>query len=171
MQLYFIISFWRALRNKRIQNPMIFVNLIDIFIFWFFRMVWRKKLRVSGLLWLHSPYCKNWNPRYPSNMSECLQFPWIPLRYPPDIPKIPPRHLQGTQDINRRQQMTTDANRHQQTPTDTLRHWQVLFEYVWRCLLAHVVVCWHLEFPGDVWGLFRGCLGGVWGYMSGIHGN
>ena len=74
-------------------------------------------------------------------------------KHPPDIPKAPPRYLQGTQHSNRRQQ----------TPPDTPKHWQVLFEYVWRCLLGHVVVCWHLDFPGDVWGLLRGCLCGVWG--------
>ena len=26
-------------------------------------------------------------------------------------------------------------------------------------LLSSVVVCWYLEFPGDVWGVFRECLG------------
>ena len=39
------------------------------------------------------------------------------------------------------------------------------------CPLASVVVCWHVMFPGDVWG----CLGDVWGvsggYLSGIYGN
>ena len=47
----------------------------------------------------------------------------------------------------------------------------MLFEYVWQCPLASVVVCWHVMFPGDVWG----CLGDVWGvsgrYLSGIYGN
>ena len=115
-----------------------------------------------------APYCKDWNPRNSSNMSECLQFPWVPLRYPQITPLTSPKH---PPDISRELKISTDDNRRQQTPPDTLRYRQVLFEYVWRCLLAHVVVCWHLEFPGDVWGLFRGCLGGVWGYMSGIHGN
>ena len=32
------------------------------------------------------------------------------------------------------------------------------------CLLAFV-------FPGDVWGVSGGCLGGVWGYKNGIHGH
>ena len=46
----------------------------------------------------------------------------------------------------------------------------MLFEYVWQCPLASVVVCWHVMFPGDVWGCLGdvwgvsgGCLGGVWG--------
>ena len=26
-------------------------------------------------------------------------------------------------------------------------------------------------FPGDIWGVSRGCLVGVWGYLSGIHGH
>ena len=47
----------------------------------------------------------------------------------------------------------------------------MLFEYVWQCPLASVVVCWHVMFPGDVWV----CLGDVWGvserYLSGIYGN
>ena len=91
--------------------------------------------------------------------------------YPSDTPSHPLNTPQTSPGNSRYQQTTTDDNRRQQKPTETLRNWQVLFECVWRCLLAHVVVCWHLEFPGDVWELFRGCLGGVWGYMSGIHGN
>ncbi len=80
--------------------------------------------------------------------------------YPSDTPRQPPN---TPPDISRELKISTDDNRWQQRPTDTLRHWQVLFEYVWRCLLAHFVVCWHLDFPGDVWGLLRGCLCGVWG--------
>ena len=83
--------------------------------------------------------------------------------YPSDTPRHPLNTPQTSPWNSRYQQMTTDDNRWQKTPTDTLRHWQVLFEYVWRCLLAHFVVCWHLDFPGDVWGLLRGCLCGVWG--------
>ncbi len=33
-------------------------------------------------------------------------------RHPPDIPQTPSRQLQGTQDINRRQQTTSDTSRH-----------------------------------------------------------
>ena len=51
------------------------------------------------------------------------------------------------------------------------RNWQVLFEKVWQCFLASVVVCWHLMFPGDIWGVSGRSLRGVWGYLSGIHRN
>ena len=47
----------------------------------------------------------------------------------------------------------------------------MLFEYVWRGLLASVVVCWHLMIPGEVWGVSGGCLVCVRVYLSGIHGN
>ena len=39
------------------------------------------------------------------------------------------------------------------------------------CLLVSVVVCWHLLLPGDVWWVCGGCLVGIWGYLSDIHGN
>ena len=126
-------------------------------------MVKQKKLCISGLCRndVTATYCKDWNPRYPSNTSECLQFPWIPLRYPPDIPKIPPRHLQGTQDINRRQQMTTDANRCQQTPSDTDRC----------CLSMSGGVCWRMLSFVDILSSLEmsgGCLGDVWVVSGGI---
>ena len=47
----------------------------------------------------------------------------------------------------------------------------MLFEYVWRCQLASVAVCWHVVFPGDVWGVSGGRLGGVLGCLRSIHGN
>ena len=37
--------------------------------------------------------------------------------------------------------------------------------------MASVVVCLHVLFNGDVWGVSVGYLGGVRGYLSGIHGN
>ena len=80
--------------------------------------------------------------------------------YPPDIP-------QTTPGSRRCQQTSTDAARHKQTAPDTQRHWKVLLEYIWRCLLASVVLCWHLLLPGDVWGVSVGCLGGVWGMSGG----
>ena len=33
-------------------------------------------------------------------------------RHHPDIPKTTPRHLQGTQDVNKRQHAPTDTSRH-----------------------------------------------------------
>ena len=47
----------------------------------------------------------------------------------------------------------------------------MLFEYVWQCLLASVVVCWLFDFPGDVWGVSGRFLGGNWGYKTVIHGH
>ena len=126
-------------------------------------MVRQKKLCVSGLCRnnVRAPYCKAWNPRYPSNTSECLQFPWIPLRYPQTTPKYPPRHLQGTQDINRRQQMTTDAKRRKQTPSDTDRCCLSMFGSVcWR-MLSSVDILSSLEMSG-------GCFGDVWVVSGGI---
>ena len=79
---------------------------------------------------------------------------------PPDTTQTSSRHPQG---IPREHNMPTDDNRRQQTLPDTQNHWQVLFEYVWWCLLAFVVVCWHVVFPGAVWGVSGRCLGGVWG--------
>ena len=67
--------------------------------------------------------------------------------------------------------MSTDDNMRQQTPPDILKQHLSVSEGVWGCFLASVVVCWHLDFPGDVWGMSEGYLGGVYGYLSGIHGN
>ena len=88
-----------------------------------------------------------------SDLNEChSRCPQTPPRHPPDTPKASPANITC-----------------QQTPTDTARHPKsltVLFEYVWWCLLAFVVVCWHVVFPGAVWGVSGGCLGGVWGYSE-----
>ena len=74
--------------------------------------------------------------------------------------------------------MSTDDNMRQQTPPDILKQHLSVSEGVWGCLLVSVVICWHLDFPGDilgclgdVWGMSGGYLGGVYGYLSGIHGD
>ena len=62
-----------------------------------------------------APYCKDWNLRYPSKMSEG--------RGPPvsiNATQIPPDASQ-TSKGNSRYQQTADANRHLQTPSDTER--------------------------------------------------
>ena len=59
--------------------------------------------------------------------------------------------------------MSTDNNTRQQTPPDILKQHLSVSEGVWGCLLASVVVCWHLDFPGDV----LRCLGDVWGISGG----
>ena len=79
-------------------------------------------------------------------------------RHPPDIPQTPLRHLQGTQDVNRRQNAPTDTSRHTQTAPVSVRG----------CLGVSVGVCWRLwssvdiliflEMSWGVWGMSRGCL-------------
>ena len=126
---------------------------VTILTFQCLSMVRWQKFCLSGLCLnsVFAPYCKDWELTYPPSTSERLQFLWISLRHP----QISPRQPHG---ISREHKTPTDANRHQQTMPDTPRHWQVLFEYVWQCPLASVVVCWHVMFPGDVWG----CLGDIW---------
>ena len=57
--------------------------------------------------------------------------------------------------------MSTDANRHPQTPSDTDRC----------CLSMSGGVCWRVLLSVDILSSLEGCLGGVWGYLSGIHGH
>merc|ERR1711989_259976 len=76
---------------------------------------------------------------------------------PPNTPQTSPRH---PPDISRKQDMQTDNNRRQLTPPDILKQRLSVFWVVWRCLLASVVVCLHVLFPGDVWGVSVGYLGG-----------
>ena len=85
-------------------------------------------------------------------------------RHPPDIPQTPLRHLQGTQDVNRRQNAPTDTSRHTQTAPVSVRG----------CLGVSVGICGRLLTSWFSWrclGVSGGCLGGVYGYLSGIHGN
>ena len=100
-----------------------------------------------------------------------IRVPLISINFiqiPPDTHQTSPRH---PPDISREQEMPTDDNRRQQTPPDVLKqHLSVSFG-VWGCLFVSVVVCWHLLFPGDVWWVSWGCLVGVWGCLSDIHGN
>ena len=124
-------------------------------------MVKQKKLWISGLCRndVTATYCKDWNPRYPSNMSECLQFPWIPLRYPQTSPKHPP-------DISRELKISTDDNRRQQTTTDTSRHPQIPTGAVWVCLEVSVGACCGLLTSWVPWR----CLEGVWEVSGGCLG-
>ena len=149
--------------TKNGKTPFLERLYATILIFECLSIVRRQKLCLSGLCLnsVFAPYCKDWEPTYPPNTSERLQFLWIPLRYPSDTPQTTPWHLQGTQ----------HTNRHQQTPPDTPWHRKVLFEYVWNlslgiccCLLA-----WHV--PWRRLGVSGGCLGVSGGYLSGIYGN
>ena len=91
---------------------------------------------------------------------------------PPDIPQTSPRH---PPDISREQEMPTDNNRSQQTPPDVIK--QHLSQCLWvsgavcLCLVASVVVGWHLLLPWDVCWVSGGCMVSVWGCLSDIHGN
>ena len=113
--------------TKKQKNPLtqwfLSTLYIDILIFWCFRMVQQKRLRVSWLCQnnVTAPYCKEWNPKYPSNMYECLQFRLISLRYPQTPPRRSPNTSQTSPGNSRYKQTTTDANRHLQTPSDTDR--------------------------------------------------
>ena len=127
--------------------------------FWYLNVsVWSgdKKSRLSGLCKINilAPCCKDREPRYTPSASDRLWFPLTPLWCHQTLPQTSPGHPQG---IPRERDMPTEANRGQKTPTETARHWQVLFEYVWWCLLASVVAFWHFVFPGAV----GGCLGDV----------
>ena len=111
-----------------------------------------------------TPYCKDWEPIYPPNTFVGLRFPWIQLSFP----QTPSKHSPDNPTASHEHDMPTDANRRQQTPPKTPRNWQVLFEKVWQCFLASIVVVWHFMFPGDIWGVSGRSLRGVWGYLSGI---
>ena len=137
--------------------------------FWYFDVsVWSDEKKLCPLVLCQNgvlaPYCRTENPDTPNtypSASDFHEYHSDTPRHPPDIPQTPPRHLLGAQHAKRRQQTTIDTARHTQTaPVSVLG-----------CLAVSIRVCWHVVFPGDVWGVSVGCLGGVRGYLSGIHGN
>ena len=82
-------------------------------------------------------------------------------RYPPDIPHTP-------QDISREHKIPTKGNRHQQSLPDLLK------QHLSGCLGVSIGVCWRLLASVEILSSLEmswGCLGGVLGYLSGIHGN
>ena len=86
----------------------------------------------------------------------------------PDTPRTPPRHLPA---ISSEHKILTEDNRHQQTLSDIIKKHLSASKGVWGCLLAFVVVWWHLGFPGDVWeclGVPWECLEDVCGYLAQI---
>ena len=130
--------------------------------------------------WLHTAGLRTQIP--PKNIQAPLismNTTQIPLDNPQTTPRYPtdtPRHLQGTQHANRRQQM----------PTDTARHFWTLTGAVWVCLAVSIGVCCRLfaccaprRCLGGVCGMSGGCLGvSEWyswksealGYVSGVSG-
>ena len=90
---------------------------------------------------------------------------------PPDTPQTSPRHPPDISREHKSQQTTTDANRHCQTYSNSTCQCLGVSGTVCLCLLAPVVVFWHLVFIGYVWGVSWGCLGRFLGRLSGIHGN
>ena len=97
------------------------------------------------------------------NTSKRFRFPKIALRYPQtppdtsqtpqDVPQIPPRHCHKSNDTNRCQLKLPDILKQRPSVSLGVLGW----------LFVSVGVCCHLLFPGHVWGVSGGCLGGVQG--------
>ena len=152
---------------------MIFVNLIyrhfDIFMSQYSQM--NKSHAFQGcskiVFWLHT--VRNGNPDTPPRNPSASDFHnfhpgclWVSgpdtHRHPPDILQAPPetpRHLQGTQNAIRRQQMQTDTPTGvRQTLFDTDRCCLSMSGSVCWCLLSSVNILCSLEMAGR-------CLGGL----------
>ena len=137
--------------------------------FWYFDVsLWSvdKKSRLSKLSnkCVFTPYCKDWEPIYPLNTFVRLRFPWIQLRFP----QTPPKHSPDNPMASLRN-MTC-----QQTPTDTAKDPKKLTGAVWESLAMFLGICCCLlafHFPWGYLGVSGRTLRGVWGYLSGIHGN
>ena len=90
---------------------------------------------------------------------------------PPDTTQTSPKQ---PQDISRELKMSTNNNMRQQTPPDILKQHLTVSEGVFCCLFMSVGVCFRLLASWVSWrclAVSDGCLGGVYGYLSGIHGN
>ena len=96
-----------------------------------------------------------------------IQAPLISInatQIPPDTPQGPPRHPQISPENTKCQQTTKDAKKHCQTFSNSTCQFLGVFGSVcWRLLACHV--------PQRCHGVIRGMFGGVWGNLSGIHGN
>ena len=178
MQLPFFISFWRALKNKKIIKPNLFCQP-HIWTFWYFEIsVWsdEKSHAFQGcakiVLRLHTARAKNPDtPKpHPSN-SNFHEYHSDILWPPPGITPDTSQTSQETRYANRRQQTPTDTKSQPQTPQDTDGCCLSMFGGVFWHLLVSLVSWWCL---GGVWGMSRlseWCLGGVGGYLGGIYGN
>ena len=143
---------------------------MDILIFWGLSMVRWKKWCFSGLCQNSTAalYYKGWEPDTPQTHPNFHEYHWDILWTPPGTTQDTSQTSQGNKWWR---QMTTDANRHKQPAPDTPRHWEVLFEYVWRCLLASVGVSCFMEISWGMSGVSEWCLWGIGGYLGGINGN
>ena len=148
------------IKTKKIIKPNNFCQP-HIWTFWYFEVsVWSGEksgvFQVCAKIVLRLYTQRAENPDIPQTHPCTSNF----HEYHLDILWTPPGTTQDTSQTSQGnkwwQQMTTDANRHKQPAPDTPRHWEVLFEYVWRCLLASVGVSCFMEIS---WG----CLGDVWG--------
>ena len=83
---------------------------------------------------------------------------------PPDTPQTSPIHPKTSPGSTKYQPMATGTNRACQTYSNSTCQCSRVSGGVWECSFG---VCWRLL---KFWVLWR-CLGGVLGYLSGIHGN
>ena len=144
--------------------------------FWYFDVsIWsgEENFCLSGFCQNNviASYCRDWEPRYPTNTSKRLQCPWITVLYPQLPPRNRPDTPQTSPGKSKSQQTTTDANRHCQTYSNSTGQCHGVSATVCLCLLAPVVVFWHHVFIGHAWGVSGGCLGRYLGCLSGIRGN
>ena len=141
---------------------MIFVDLIyrhfDIFMSQYDQMSKSHAFQGCSKMVFRLHTARTENPESPQthpSASVCHEYhsdtPQTPIRHPPDT-------LQW-------KEILTDDDTHKHTLPDILKQHLSVSKGVWRCLLAYVVVWWHLGFPGDVWGVSGGCLG-VSGWKS-----
>ena len=143
---------------------MFFVNLIyghfDILRFHYGRIKKVALFQVCAIVVLQLHTARKEDPITPQThlgASISLNTTQIPPKYPPDI----------SREVN----MSTDNIMPQ---TDTSRHTQTAPDSVRGCLGLSLYVCWRLFSSVDFLSSLEmsgGCLGDVWGYMSGIHGN
>ena len=109
------------------------------------------------VFWLHTAGTEN--PDTPKAHPNASNFHEYHSEHPKSSPRHPP-------DSSREHNMPTDNNKRQRTPQVIHKQHLSVILVVWQCLLASVVVCWHVMFTGDALGVSGGCLGGVWGHLE-----
>ena len=160
---YIFLTGIKKQRNHTTQS-FLSTSYRDILIFWGLTMVrWKKSHAFPGcakiMLWLLTAKAEN-----PKHIC-ALPISKNSTQIPSDTPQTPLRHPHTSP----RHPLVTSMNK--KTPTNANWHCQTYSNSTRQCLgvsragslslLASVVICWHLLFPGDVWGVSGGCLGGV----------